>query len=244
MKTKKRPTSFAFLILILIAFGCQNDEKPSDRSSAKDETESEITLVERELGIQLHFRDLVLTDEGGENKITLRVASTNESMLNEYLRYRTFSIEPIFQKEETDGSIDLRNAPKVLNNSAKLAGDFDATVITEVINQDLKSGVRGVRLHNKYNTEYKADKSGRTKYYFLTTHTSNNWPSYLNYQSFSYTQMQMDYKQKWYSSWFPVYGPESWCCYDFYEFHVDGPYRVRIWVEYNFESDYYHVWIY
>lgn len=246
MTTKKRPINFGLcsLVLLVFAFGCQNDEPPSDRSSAKDETESELTLIERDLGMPLYFRDLTLKDGKGENEITLRVASTNESMLDEYLKSRLFSIEPVIKKEETDRVVDLRNVPKVLNTNIKQSADFEAAIITEVIKQNLRPGVLGVQLHNRFNSDYDVEKNGRTKYNYLVTHTSNNWPSWVTYQSFSNTEMQLDYKQKWYSSWFPVYGPESWCCYDYYEFYVDGPYRVRIWVEYNFESDYYHTFLY
>ena len=122
-------------------------------------------------------------------------------------------------------------------------GSYESTVIVETVSQELDEGVIGIRLRNQPNPSYEVDNSGRTKYYNQSTHVSNNWPSFLGLQAYAQITWAVDYKGRWYQSWLPWFG-DTWCCYEWDEFDIDGPYRVRLHVAYDYYGDYYYEYFY
>jgi hypothetical protein len=232
------------IVSSVVILSCQDEGvKSPGPESQQDENRSEISIIEEKTGITYYKQDLTLSDESGENKVTLRVAGQDEEMVKEYLKSRIFSITPLYAHEKKE-SIKLPYQPNPQPGVASAEKEYESTVIIEVVSQTLKKGVLGVGFRDQPNPAYEVDKSGRTNYYEYREHVSNNWPSWLSLQAYQYVEFMIWYKGRWYQSWTPWYGPETWCCYDFDEFNVDGPYRVSLRIQYNYEGDYYYEFFY
>lgn len=229
------------LLCSLLMLSCQDENARS--SDPQDENKSEISLIEEQIGASLYKRELTISDESGENKVTIRVAGRDEAMLAEYLKARAFSIKPVYKHEKKE-TIKLPSQQDSQPVFADPDEGYESTVIIEFVSQELKEGVIGIGFRDQPNPSYKIDNSGRTKYYNYSNHVSNNWPSILAFQAYAQVEFMLWFKGRWYQSWTPWFGPATWCCYDYTDFDVDGPYRVSLRIQYDYVGDYYYEWFY
>lgn len=215
------------------------------KPSATDENLTEIELMEKS-GINLFKTELTVTDEPGENKILLRIASRSEEVLNNYLKIYQFSISPVkgklYNKRESSPYATDEPGDKGYN-------DIDmSAVITEVAREHLRPDVTGFILNAK--VVDKAFANGRSMangYPNRAYHESGNWPETFKIFGYQTIRYEFDGKSRWYSGWSSrtfceYYDPSD--CRGFWEqpsenwINVDGPYRVRAVVDFFNYTDY------
>lgn len=232
-----------------LAFSCNSDQELPAPTVQTNEFEniSEIALLEKELGITLSKRDFILTDETGDNQVTLRVAAKEKEELENYLNSVNLSMEPVFAHEYSYIRTGKNNTDSKVEEVDKSSSGFSG-IITEFVDEKFGDDVIGVRL----NVEIKAQSNNsRINYALYTEHTSGNWPylakikTFTTYEPIGY---RLETKSRWYKSWNfasmckynGTNGLDPNQCQSFWEqyannentFWVDGPYRVKIPVSY------------
>lgn len=121
--------------------------------------------------------------------------------------------------------------------------DLSELLLTEIVDQKLKQGVIGLGFRNESNPDYKLRSDGRPQYIHNNVrHYSPKWPEELAFQAFNQVYWRIQRQSRWYSGWSTIWGPATWCCYQYDLFGIDGPYQVRIEVSYDYSSDYYYEW--
>lgn len=94
---KKLIIPFLFLFTF---FSCNRDDLQFSikNESPVIEEQSEIALIEKEMGISFFKKDITLIDESGKNEVIVRIASKEEEVLREYLALYSLSISPVMRK--------------------------------------------------------------------------------------------------------------------------------------------------
>lgn len=248
---KRKSSSLLAVLGICLLISCNNEEEIPALSEEMKEPEnlSEIALLEEELGTTFFKKDFTLTDDTGENQVTLRVASPDEKTLENYLNVVNLSMTPVYRNAYPEAQ-----KPQEKNSNfpdGKTEQAFEG-IITEFISENLNEDVIGLRL----NVEVKENKENlRTQvdYNYISLHTSMKWPYLAKVTTYS-NSLEIKYnfeaKDRWYKSWFTGYaetckyngnfGQDLTQC-NFYWFQpqssentiwVDGPYKVRARVSY------------
>ena len=244
---------FALSLLLLSSISCNTENDvatPINQNQIEPESEiSEIELLEKETGITLFKKDLVLTDETGKHEVIMRVAAREKEMVENYLTVFSFSITPTFNLiTQVDGGTQQEEHESQFSTSSK--SDPEG-IFTEFISMELTNGATGfgtnVTLMDK---SLRNAPNARNGFPSQATHISGKWPEI--FKCTTYTNIigyDFDRKSRWYSGWssttFCNYNNNS-ICRAYWEqpgstqqwTWIDGPYRVRAVV------DYYNYWDY
>lgn len=249
MKTKIKMAGWAILVALLIA-GCHQDEELQPLESS-DKNQSEIALLEKELGITFYKKDLKLIDETGRNVVTLQIAGKDKAMVDAYLEMYEFSVSPIF-RNQYESSDAAKQSP--VDNGAAEKTNIDG-IFTEVISKQLDKNVIGLRTTlTLKNRSLQGRVAAPGDFPSSATHynTSGNWPEIFKMYASSTVGYQFMGKSRWYSGWSTrtfcdYYNPSV--CATYWEHggeqwtSVDGPYDVRVTVYYFQYWDYSFEWI-
>jgi hypothetical protein len=232
---------FAIAVLLLVSFSCQ-DEAIKELKNP-DENKSQITLIEEKFGVTLAKEDITITDATGQNKITIRVAALDKDRLDEYINSRRFTITPIYNRTENK---PLKLAPTLTEPAESTFNDkkesLNEMILTEMVSQELKEGVKGIGFRNEYNSEY-TPANGRVKYINNNVrYYSPKWPEVLSVQAYNQVTFRIQRQTRWYSGWSTIFGFETWCCYNYSDFDIDGPWYVRLEISFDYQSDFYFEW--
>src|SRR5688572_9967766 len=207
------------LLLALVSFSCQ-DEGNQDLANP-DENKSQIARVEETTGTTLFKRDITITDESGENTVTLRIAALDNERLEEYVNSRKLTLVPIYEQKKNKPLKPTSLTPESTVEEEK--GNLQETILTEIISQNLKSDVKGIGFRNEPNAEYISANSGRIKYIHNNVrHYSPKWPEILSVQAYNQVYFRIQQQRRWYSGWSTIWGPATWCCYEYADFDIDG----------------------
>lgn len=230
------------LLMIIIVFGCQN-ENQLDVYDNHHEQLSDIESIEMEYGITFSKQDLQLFDESGKNYVTIRFAHQDKSVLDEYLALVTYKITPIYEiNQSKDFTIDkpLNTDQTPLENDVNLNGIF-----TEFINLNLEKGVIGIKTDVIPNDgQIASSRVQANGYLYQQTHTSMNWPDLCNVWTNNTVRYKFTGQTAWWSGWstrtFCNYDEPSICYTDWiqpavteYRTNVDGPYKVRLVIDFD-----------
>ncbi|QIP17144.1 hypothetical protein G8759_33160 [Spirosoma aureum] len=225
--------TFKFLIFSLclgtLVTSCdkQVDKDLKPTSSEKD-FQSEVEQLEKQTGVKYFKKDVILRDNDNNNEVVMRFASTDESVLSNYLQNTNLTLEPVFAK----------SVQKTESVSSKLGStskyESQAAISVEAISIKLQKGAIGYILAAKTNSLRKGDKNTRPAW--LSQHfemISPVWPESfsINIKTADAVQLGWDCKDRWYTGWYNcdggyrmLAGP-SW-----FSQGVDGPYKVKVHV--------------
>lgn len=242
---------FPFLLIAAAFFAiwvasCSKNHEDARPSSPADEARlqgSAIAQREKEIGAKLATQDVTITDEVGLNKVVIRFAAREESTLRDYLANTRYSLTPVTSKAELGKG--LKSAQSI-GKQGGLAGpslpDDELFIMTEEVSRALEPGAIGYVIRVKANS--KPGKNGRVAYMNFTEHVSPAWceTGYIecNYRS---VKVYLDFKDRWYTGWY------LWATVDplnagyFWAPNIDGPYKARFGVEYDYSGDYSYAWI-
>ena len=240
------------LLLLLISSGCNTENDlatPISQDQIEPENEiSEIELLEKETGITLFKKDLVLTDETGKHQVIMRVAAREKVMVESYLTAFSFSITPTFNPV-TQVNEGTQQGGQEGQFSTSGESDLEG-IFTEFITIELTDGATGfstnVILMDK---SLKNAPNARNGFPEQATHISGKWPEIFKCWTTNSIGYDLDRKSRWYSGWssttFCNYNNSS-VCKAYWEqpgfteqwTWIDGPYKVRAVVDYNNYWDY------
>jgi len=251
MKKTLQITLAMFFTFVVISCDQSEELNPSQN---QNENVSEISLLERETGITFFKQDIKLTDEGGKNTVTMRVAGKSESMVKAYLETYKFSISAIYESGDYRKNSN-KTKPIPFDDGVREEQSTDG-LFTEFISKQLVNGVIGFKtnaiLKNRSLT------NGRTAvasdFPNAVTHYNNsgNWPEIFKMYAYQTVGYKFMGKTNWASGW----STRTFCnyfnntdCFSYWEhasekwINVDGPRDVRATVYFNNYTDYSFQWV-
>jgi hypothetical protein len=225
-------------LLLFVSFSCQ-DEAIKELDNP-DENKSQISLIEEKNGVILFKEDVTITDESGQNKVTIRVAALDKNRLNEYLHSRKFTITPIYDRRENK---PLKLTPLTEESTVSEEKEsLQEMILTEILSQELKKDVKGIGFRNEPNPDY-ISANGRVQYINNNVrYYSPKWPEILSVQAYNQVYFRIQQQWRWYSGWSTIWGPATWCCSQYSDFNIDGPWYVRLEISFDYRSDFYFEW--
>lgn len=244
---KKLLIPFLFLFTF---FSCNREDlQPSIKNETTViEEQSEIALIEKEIGISFFKKDITLIDESGKNEVVMRIASKEEEVLREYLELYNLSISPVYAKdyEKVEPSQTLSTESENDYQEELAQPNIDG-ILSELISQKLDKDVIGVNIHVKLNILENGRVTGNGFPYDVTYY-SGTWPEEFECTSYGSIGYKLMGKSRWYSGWSTrtfcsMYYPNP--CQSYWResgqhqrLWIDGPYKVRVTFDYYSVSDF------
>ena len=219
-----------FTALIIGACSQDVDRKMSDREEGLNV--SDISLIEQSLGKPLFKVDQIFTDAIG-NTLTIRFASLNKDLLDDYIRATKYSVTFEAVTETPHAPAKASQISESFSMEPDVEIGYDQKIVVETISKSFRKGTGGYVVHvepRESNTSGRIMRDG-----WWVEHTSDAWPEQI--WVYNYTADYIHYKlyRKW--NWSDV----SWGSYFFItSFYgpsdvqdIDGPWKVRLNLNYD-----------
>lgn len=172
--------SSALFFCVASFIGCSTPDVSSpsvDKSPEREEPfQSEISLLEKEMGVSYFKKDVVIHDKSGKNSITMRFASLSNEVLNNYLTSVKYEIVPTDGKKSTTNN-QQSNSPET--SDAPAPTTFKSDIITEIVSKNLQKGIAGYYVTVMPSNHPSARTTDDGPY--STSHMSEDWPERMHF---------------------------------------------------------------
>lgn len=231
---KLRQLLICAFILGTTVIGCkeQSNLHPSDQVNQPLDLMGQL---QKELGVKLTAKEIVVTDASGKNKATIRLIGESEAAIKSYLEHVEYSIIPVYDRKEYAGATQLKARTKSETQSKGSA----SSIYTETVSSALADGVLGFKIRVR-SLDVKSSLNARPAYAQYATHVSPNWceAAYVqNNTNCCNVSWNLRVKSSWSSSWILYFQYSTVAPGTAQSYYYDN-YRAEIGVDYDVNGDY------
>lgn len=223
---------FISMLSIVLFISCSDEKDVKLVPKEEGLNVSDISLIEQSLGSPLFKTDKVFTDKFG-NSLTIRFASLNKGLLEDYIRATNYSVTFYKVAEAPQGLVKAVMPDKETPTLPDVEVGYDQKVVIETISKSLMTGTGGYTVHVKSSDSFANGRIQRDGWW--VEHTSDAWPEELYVTNFTADYIHYKLYRKW--NWSDVTWGSYFYIKTFYGtsdlVNVDGPWKVRLNLEYD-----------